>query len=211
VRPIIGLIFMTIGKIENLFKELLLACLLFTFSGITLALEKPLDGRIVQLLRILATVDNSAARFTEEKTLSVLEKPLIIMGILRYDAPDHLQKQVVSPQPESYDIRGEQLTIITHEGRRKLSLDDYPMLRIFVESLRATLAGNLDTLDRYYRLEFVGTIEKWQLNLLPRDDTVKQHVSQIIIRGQNKRLESIQLYENNGDSSLITLSPLDEK
>ncbi len=223
---ITGLIFMIIGKIKSVpdlttFKKLSnlswqwlplsLGIVLCTSPIALLALDKPLDGQIIQLLRILATVHTSTTRFTEEKTLSVLDKPLLITGTLRYDAPDHLQKQVTFPQPESYDIRGEQLTIITNEGRRELSLGDYPLLRIFVESLRATLAGEIDTLDRYYLMQFTGTLKEWQLTLLPRDDTVKPYVSQIILRGQHKHLKHLEIYESNGDKSLMTMTPLNEQ
>ena len=42
-------------------------------------------------------------------------------------------------------------------------LQDYPVLWAFVESIRSTLAGDLQSLNRFYRVELDGSERDWRL------------------------------------------------
>ncbi len=160
-----------------------------------------------RLMETLAAVETIDATFTERKELAILREPLVSTGILRYRAPAYLQKQILQPQQENYEIRDDWLSIETSaEGRQDFYLRGYPLLRAFVEPVRAILAGDLRTLRRYYRVQLQEQAEDWLLRLEPVDKEIAKYVTAIVIRGRYDRLLSVETLETGGDRSLMTIT-----
>jgi hypothetical protein len=156
---------------------------------------EPLDA----LMARLAEVREAKARFVEEKTVSFLQVPLITRGALDYRAPDYLRKEVDPPNSQSFEIRGDDLLIRGPDGRHTMKLGDHPLLQAFVESLRATLAGDAASLRRHYRIEVDGNLDQWTLRLLPRNRDMARHVAHIDIHGQGAQLFRVDILEHSGD------------
>jgi hypothetical protein len=117
-----------------------------------------------------------------------------------------LRKEYEDPQSESYEVKGENLTIEFPDGRRRdLSIDDYPVLRAFVESYRATLAGDLETLERYFSLELSGDVDAWELRLTPRLAQLADYLDAVIMRGHKSTVYSVETLEASGDRSVMML------
>lgn len=164
-----------------------------------------------QLMQTLAQVQSVHAHFREQKELSILQEPLLLTGILRYQAPDYLHKRVLLPYQESVEIRGNTLRLKTPDkGEKQLALSDYPPLQAFVESFRSTLAGDLNNLARFYNLQLNGSLSDWQLNLQPVDRKIKKFVTQIVIRGNHDQVRSVEILETGGDRSLMNITPINE-
>lgn len=159
---------------------------------------------VAHLMRDLGQVRRSQAHFTERKYLKVLKAPLQSSGTLTYTAPDKLEKRTLKPRPEAMVIDGKTLTVETSDGKRHtLKLQDYPVLWAFVESLRATLGGDIATLERFYKVELEGVPARWQLYLAPRERGMSRVISQIRIGGAASRIELIEVQEAGGDRSVM--------
>lgn len=161
-----------------------------------------------QLMPALAAVKAVDATFREQKQLAILQQPLVTTGTLQYRAPAYVRKQTLQPHQETYEIDGDWLTIETPtEGRRQLYLPGYPLPRAFAEAIRATLAGDLAALERYYQVQLQGQASAWTLRLQPAGQEMAEHVSAILIRGQDERVLSVETLETGGDRSLMTVEP----
>jgi hypothetical protein len=162
---------------------------------------------IKQLMSELAQVKTAKARFVERKDLSLLKEPLEFSGTLVYTAPSRLEKITLLPKPESLLVEQDKLTIEREAGqqRRTLLLQDYPEIWAFVESIRATLAGDLETLSRFYKTSLEGDAERWQLTLQPNEPKMRAMVSLIKISGSKNWVDSIEIQEADGDHSLMTV------
>jgi len=137
-----------------------------------------------QLMPALAAVKAVDSTFREQKQLAILQQPLVTTGTLQYRAPAYVRKQTLQPHQETYEIDGDWLTIETPtEGRRQLYLPGYPLPRAFAEAIRATLAGDLAALERYYQVQLQGQASAWTLRLQPAGQEMAEHVSAILIRG----------------------------
>jgi len=159
---------------------------------------------IGQLMDDLGQVKRSQARFTERKYLKVLKSPLVSSGTLTFTAPDKLEKRTLKPKAEALLIDGDILRVETAAGKKHtLKMQDYPVLRAFVESIRATLGGDAATLERYYKVDLEGSRERWQLFLAPRERDMGQVISQIRIAGAGRRVEVIEVQETRGDRSVM--------
>ena len=106
------------------------------------------------LMQSLAKVKTAHAAFVELQYVDVLTKPVQSSGTLVYVAPDHLEKNTVMPRAESLVLEEDHLTLDnpSKHQRRTVVLKDYPAIWAFVESIRSTLAGDLGTLNRFYKV-----------------------------------------------------------
>jgi outer membrane lipoprotein-sorting protein len=155
-----------------------------------------------QLMATLARVKSASAQFTERKTLHVLDAPLVSSGTLLYVAPDQVEKITVLPERERIAISGDKLTI---EGGT-LSLANAPEIAAFVESIRATLAGDLPALDRSYRVELSGGPASWRLDLVPRAEKLTRLVRRIRISGTGEKITAVETDEADGDRSEMSVA-----
>jgi hypothetical protein len=124
---------------------------------------------------------------------------------LLYDAPDRLEKRTVKPKPESLVL--ESGVITAQRGRRKYVLDlrQYPQIVPFIESIRATLAGDRPALERVFKLDFGGSFAHWSLGLVPLDARLAATVRQIRIEGETGTVHTVEILEADGDRSLLTI------
>jgi hypothetical protein len=165
------------------------------------------DWSIDALMASLAAVPSVDAVFHERKEMAVLATPLEMSGILRYRAPNELQKEVLYPEPVRYAIEADRVVIDQPGGRREeFALDQYPLLRELTESLRATLAGDLPSLERYYLVRLAGEPTGWELRLEPIDPIIARRITAILIRGSGQAVVGVETLESNGDRSVMTIT-----
>lgn len=158
-----------------------------------------------RLMGALAQRQHGHVTFTERNYLAVLERPLESSGELFYDAPDRLEKRTLKPKPESLIL--ERGVLSAQRGRRKVVLDlgEYPQVMPFIESIRATLAGDQAALERLFTLAFEGSFDRWSLTLGPLDPRLSGVVKQIKIDGARDAVQSIVIVDTDGDRSVLTV------
>jgi hypothetical protein len=158
-----------------------------------------------RLMEALAQRQHGHVTFVERKFLAVLDRPLESSGELLYDAPDRLEKRTVKPKPESLVLERGVLT--AQRGRRKyvLDLSEYPQVIPFIESIRATLAGDRAALERVFKLTFSGSFDHWALVLVPSDAKLASTVKWIQIEGTLDTIQSVEILEADGDRSVLTI------
>ena len=167
----------------------------------------PARWDLKQLMQSLAQVKTAQSQFVERKYLSILNAPLEFSGTLTYTAPGRLEKRTLLPKPESMLLDQDQLTIENkNQQRRSLVLQDYPVVWAFVESIRSTLAGDLQTLNRFYRVTLQGNADQWHLLLIPSGPQIQGVVKEIHISGSQNRISGIEIIETNGDRSVMTIT-----
>jgi len=173
------------------------------------------DDELVRLFSELGTRRERQARFTERKFSALLKAPVESSGTLVFRAPDVLEKRTVEPQRESVRIEG---NVVTYEGaplggsvrRRTFALSDAPLLAALIESLRATLAGDLPALRRHYDVSWsaLQSPKGWQLTLAPREQALREAVAKVVMRGAGSEVSTVEIIEASGDSTLMQITPL---
>jgi hypothetical protein len=163
------------------------------------------EGDLGELMRQMAARRHGQVSFVEQHFLKLLKRPVESFGELTYDAPDRLEKRTIEPKPETLALVGDTLTIQRGGHTRTLDLKAYPSIAPFVESIRATLAGDLSSLERLFNVDYAGTMARWSLALTPRDAQVAKMVVQVRIEGTGDTLTRVEILETDGDRSLMTL------
>ena len=157
------------------------------------------------MMKEMAQVSESRARFVEVRTIALLTQPVELKGTLSYERPQRLSKHVQSPVDETLSVDGDTLTMRSASRQQVISLRKEPAAGALVASVRATLAGDLAELERHYKTEFSGTRASWSLRLVPREARVQRAVDSITLGGAGARLTKVDTLEANGDRSVMTI------
>ena len=99
------------------------------------------------------------------------------------------------------------LTVDRGKSHRVVDLQAYPQALPFIESVRATLAGDRGALEKIFTLDLQGSLARWTLTLVPKDPKVKHSVEQVRIDGTQDQLLKVDIRQADGDHSSMTLRP----
>ena len=158
-----------------------------------------------RLMSTLAHNKSGRASFTETKYLAIADKPIESTGELAFVAPDHLEKVTVTPKPERLVVDGDKLTVDRNQRKYTVSLAHYPELAAFIESIRATLAGNRYVLEQLYKVSIGGHGDDWTLTLTPLDSRMLKTVQTIKLDGTRDVLRTVVIEQADGDHSVMQL------
>ncbi len=163
---------------------------------------------LAQLMQDLRQVKTARGRFVERRYLAILNTPLESSGTLLYIAPGRLEKHMLLPRQESLTLDGDTLLIENKETgqRRRVALQEQPVVWAFVESIRSTLAGDLQTLNRFYEVSLEGDASRWRLRLKPTEPRMREVASEIRVSGNSNWVGVIEILDAGGDRSVMTIT-----
>ena len=187
------------------FSARLLIAAVALAAGVSFAAD---DGDTLgNLMALLAQRRHGVADFTQTQYLAVLKQPQRSEGVLSYDAPDHLEQRTLKPHPQTAVLDHGMLTLTRGSRQRTVRLDEYPQLAPLIDSVRATLAGDLRALERRFEIRLAGDLDHWQLYLTPRESALALGVQQIQLSGERDRILQVEVQQSGGDRSLMAIKP----
>jgi hypothetical protein len=180
-------------------------CLSWIISAVAVAASPAFD--LPQLMAMLARVDRSVVAFEETRHFTVLATPVVRRGTLQYVRPDRLEMRVVTPIPETVEIVGSRIRIESTDGRREWDLAGQPVAFAWIEGIRASLAGDTESLKRRFRIELTGAADAWGMRLEPVDARVAAALARVDVQGRRAQILSIAILDAQGDRIDIALTP----
>ncbi|MBS0377920.1 MAG: outer membrane lipoprotein carrier protein LolA [Proteobacteria bacterium] len=173
----------------------------------TIAAAAAPGGDFDALMQLLATRHQGHVPYTEVHEMAMLQEPLRSSGELFYQAPDHLEKRTLTPRAESLVLDHGVLTARRGTRTHVLELAAYPQIVPFVESIRATLAGDRAALEHHFQVGFSGDLAHWTLELTPRDPAVAGTVQRITLEGTRDAIQTVTIRQSDGDRSVVSIGP----
>jgi hypothetical protein len=161
------------------------------------------------LMRAMRAIPERRDAFTEERAIPELDLPLPSSGVLRWQAPDRLEKHTTSPIDERLRVEADRMVYERADRgiRRDFGLDDQPEMRALVEAVRATLAGDLPALTRHYAIAFEGSPDaEWRLALTPLSARVRAAVQRIAVSGRGPQVLAVDT-EGGGGVTRMRIQP----
>jgi hypothetical protein len=165
---------------------------------------------VQELFDSLAHGKPRRAAFQEKKALALLDKPVESAGELAFTPPGRLEKRTTRPRPESIVVDGDVATIERGGKKQTLRLSQQPDLAALIDSIRSTLAGDLGALTKTYSTALAGDAARWRLTLRPLDPSLGRVVEHIEISGGDSQVRTVEIFQADGDRSVMTLTPLDK-
>jgi hypothetical protein len=165
------------------------------------------DFGLESLFGALSAKKPQRTTFHERKFMALLDRPVESRGELTFTPPDRMEKRTTFPKAERVVVDRERITLERGGRTYGMGLRENPGVAVLVESIRATLAGDLAALTRTYSAALDGTRAKWRLVLRPLDPSVATLVERIEIGGANDDVRTVEIFQADGDRSLMTITP----
>jgi len=161
-----------------------------------------------QLMQTLAQVKSGDATFSEKRTVSMLDHPLQSSGRLSFEAPDTFVRETLKPRHERISVVGNIVTMSMGQRSRTVPLDSVPEAAVIMEAIRGTLTGNRNALERNFTAAVSGDVQRWMLELKPRESRLAELVVSVRIAGQRSMLREVVVAMSDGDRSVMTIEPV---
>ena len=162
---------------------------------------------LAQLFDALSKHKPGRATFHERKHLALLDKPVESSGELEFTPPDRLEKRTLKPRPERVVAERDRITLERGGKTYTMGLRENPAVAVLIESIRATLAGDLPALTRTYSAALDGNEAQWRLVLRPLDPSLGTLVERVEIRGAQSLVRTVEIFQADGDRSVMTITP----
>ena len=187
----------------------ILVLFIMQISNVAKAVE---TWSVQELMQTMSQIDSFKANFEEVKDFAFFTDAIKVSGSLNYKKPGYLKREVVSPHREVTLIEDDIIHIERERTgdndtsqKQQLSIDIHPAVRTLIESIRATFAGDIEVLEKYYQLVFAGDKSSWHLVLYPLQEKVIKHVRQVEIFGAGREVNKIITIEADDSESEITI------
>ncbi len=145
--------------------------------------------------------------------MQLLAAPLVSEGTLDYAPPSRLVRRTVTPAPTTVLIEGSHLRFGDGHGEQSIDMNATPVVRQFVDSFLALVAGDRAALERSYELDFrvpdAHHPDAWELTLRPRVAAVQRVFRDITLRGTGVALDAMTLRETSGDETSTRFTDVD--
>ena len=177
--------------------------LLPLWCGYMVSAVASVPSDIAGLMQLLRQVEWIKADYSETVESTLLTHSMTSEGELEYRAPDVIRK--VSTLGDSITIRGNRLLLGNGAASKEIAISDHAALEQFVVTLRATFSGDLDALEKTFRVEYHPAADRWTLALHPKGRQLLRIYARIDISGTGTGLDRIDMIEPNGDRRILTM------
>lgn len=182
--------------------------LLLLLSSLPIFQLKADDTDIKTVFEKIAAQALNDVQYLEKKYSGFLDDSIILSGVLRYRPPDTIIREQKTPEAMRIEIKANMVNILHNGENKQVKLDGAPALQVFVDSLRAILSGDLDSLKTHYKLKFSGDVLSWKMVLRPRDNNLGGYIDNIKFAGKLGLIKKIEVHEDDENWSEMSLEPI---
>jgi len=156
------------------------------------------------LLASLAREPPQTIAFVETHRSRLLERDLVVSGVLEYRGKDRLSRVVTAPYRERTDIEGSDVRI-QREGRpeRRFSLQRSQALAGMLAAFSSVLAGDRAALESAFEPAVEFTAGAWRLDLVPRQRGAEDRIAKIRVSGTGGTPACIVVLAPDGSAATV--------
>jgi outer membrane lipoprotein-sorting protein len=191
-------------KISPLLLALVLVAPLVRAQSLSEADVKNLLARIAERR---ASSPDMHADFLEQKTMHLLNKPIVSSGKIWFHAPNKFRREVIGNSPSVTVSNGRDLWIyyLNFRSTEHYSLGKRSPVYAAIAAINTAL--NLENVESTFRITGVKIDNGYALQLLPRSPSMKRMFQKFDLRLNNDLVaERTEMTQPNGDQIITTYS-----
>jgi hypothetical protein len=179
---------------------------------IILSMVLPLNAfaqtlKITELFHALSLIKTEQKNFIEMQQDPFLEILQTRTGVMHYQSPSLLEQRYQTPIKGRITFTPTLIKIAFPNRTVELSVERFPEVSLFSQTLLTLLRGDLNTLRKNFTLTFQSKDNlAWQLDLTPTNQ-LKKHLQSIKVAGSKVEITSILFTKRSGEWRKITLQP----
>ncbi|CAH0991513.1 hypothetical protein SIN8267_01619 [Sinobacterium norvegicum] len=184
--------------------QCILLLLLSPFIG-----AEPYNIELQRRFDVIADQIPLAGRFEQTKTMPMLSRPLITQGAFLIDAEHQLFWLQKTPFSSKLCIKQQYIAQQVAGGEVQISTSlENPLMFNALSFITALMSGDMAAIQTNFTPVLKGDVEHWEIMLTPKQPPFTGIFTTIDVAGHGDVMQSIQLNERRGDSTLIVFSQL---
>src|SRR5438270_4234792 len=191
-------------KISSLLFVLIFGASIVRAQSLSEADVKNLLSRIAERR---ATSPDVRADFQEQKTMRLLNKPIVSSGKIWFHAPNKFRREVVGNSPSVTVSNGRDLWIYysNFKSAEHYSLGKRSPVDAAIAAINTAL--NLENVENTFRITGAKIENRYALELTPRSPSMKRMFQKFDLRLNNDLVaERTEMTQPNGDQVITTYS-----
>src|SRR5436190_20795400 len=168
-------------------------------------LPQDIQGLLAKIRERRAAAPHVQADFREEKTIHLMNRPIVSAGKVWFEPPNRFRREVRGSSPSTTVCDGRELWIYYPNFK---SAEHYELgKRSPLDAAIATIntALNLEDVEKTFQLSGTRTDQGYQLHLLPRSPSMKRTFQSFDLSlNQDLFVSRTEMSQPNGDS-IVTI------
>ena len=162
---------------------------------------------VAGLQRLLQEAPKRELRFRETRESPWLAAPVESSGSMSSSAA-MLEKKVEQPRRETWRFLPDRLQLVVpgSAATKDLMFSEAPAVAVLANALRQVVDGDLQALEKDFRLVPGGDQRLWTLQLTPRRQDIARFLKQLELQGAGPQLQVIVILESQGERSTTRLT-----
>jgi len=200
--------------INNVFSiKIIFGIFLFSILGVLSAQngEPSASSVLAEIQKAMTGVKEIEANFSQEKKLSLFNRPIKLTGTLKIKFPHYFKWEVVSPLKTVIIADGNSVTTWDEETgeTRTMSVEDNPVVKNIWVQIDSWFMGKYGELSKNYSINLKNAIPPI-LEFTPKSETLAAAVKRITVyfRKDKKYINKVLLEEKGGDSTVMEFSDI---
>jgi chaperone LolA len=197
----------TMFVILNLFRLLLALILFAPIVGAQSLSEADVKNLLARIADRRATSPDVHADFQEQKTMHLLNKPIVSSGKIWFHAPNKFRREVAGNSPSVTVSNGRDLWIYypNFKSAEHYSLGKRSPVDAAITAINTAL--NLENVESTFRITGAKIDNGYALQLLPRSPSMKRMFQKFDLRLNSDLVaERTEMTQPNGDQIVTTYS-----
>ena len=157
------------------------------------------------LTQTAASMQCMNCRFTQQKTMAMLEQPTVAEGLMSYNSPDKMRWEYTSPYSFALLVDGEKITKITDGNEEVLDAKSGRMYQGIVNIIMSSATGKKLFDKSMFDVVITDDGEFWKSEMKPKKNNMKRMFSMLIFYfgKANNIINKVEMVESGGDVTTI--------
>ena len=175
---------------------LLAACALAFSQSVSSSRDE--EG-LAKVCGIISSHKITKGDFRQLKFIHKLKREMVSSGIFIISTDDGILWQTQKPYFSTMVVTQKAIIQTNSKGKKSvLSSESNPSFEQFSKVISSVFTGNMNILTEKFDVEFIGSSDSWNINLLPKNSTVRNVVIEIEMAGHDS-IDSMVVHEPSGD------------
>lgn len=169
----------------------------------------PAHGDALDPVFAFFQLERLSCKFSEEKHIALLDRPLRSTGIIYFDRNRGLARTTLTPKHEQVVLTRTSLRIRSDKRSEDIPLDKTKDLKAFALIFPTLLRGDRPELERAFDVGLYGSDKNWwALTFVPKAESLRKLVKRVVVVGRESEVFSVQIDEASGDTTQTRLTDL---
>ena len=183
-------------------KLYLIGLLMFTSA---LCFGQTQEEVMQTLTQAAASMQCMNCRFTQQKTMAMLEQPSVAEGLMSYNSPDKMRWEYTSPYSFALVVDGEKITKITDGNEEVLDAKSGRMYQGIVNIIMSSATGKKLFDKTMFDVDIQDDSEFWKAEMRPKKHNMKRMFTMLTFYfGKDDNIiNKVEMTETSGDVTTI--------